>query len=223
MSDNALKTPFMQSLDTYVTNAVNQGLQSRGLSLPASVVSVDDTKTIVTVKFEIETQAPTAGGGVTSILQFPNVTCPVFGPQYLRYPIQVGDQGVCLAANAYLGQMAGFTTETATLTNPGNLSALVFFPIGNKTFEASENPDAAILYGPDGAIIRDTENTVHIKVDGQGNVIIWGAKSLSTDVNGYGQRITHTGGTSWRIDNYKTGATVTTVDHAINPPEIPPP
>ena len=223
MSDNALKTPFIQSLDTYVANSIAQSANSRGLSLPASVVSVDDTKTIVTVKFEIETQVPTADGSVTTLVQFPNVTCPVFGPQYLRYPIQVGDKGVCLAASAYLGQMAGFTTETATLANPGNLSALVFFPIGNQTFQAAENPDAAILYGPDGAIMRDTENTVHIKVDGQGNVIIWGAKSLSTDVNGYGQRITHTGGTSWRIDNYKTGATVTTVDHAINPPEIPPP
>jgi hypothetical protein len=218
MSDNALKTPFHRSLDLHSVNTYLELDNLKGMSLPASVVSVEESNTIVRVKFEVNTQV-----GTQQLLQLPEVTCPVFGPQYLRYPIQVGDQGVCLSATAYLGGVSGLGPGPATLAQPGNLGALVFFPVGNRNFTASENPNAAILYGPDGAIVRDEGNTTHIKVDGQGNVIIWGARSVSTDVHGYGQRITYTGGNSWQIDNYTQGASVTTVNHPVNQPEIPPP
>jgi phage baseplate assembly protein V len=44
---------------------------------------------------------------------------------------------------------------------------------------------------------------------------------LETDVAGYGEATNFEGGTSWRTDNYKQGATFSAaVEHGIQPPEV---
>lgn len=45
--------------------------------------------------------------------------------------------------------------------------------------------------------------------------------SYSWDVNGFGERWTHTGGTSWEHKTWQIGATVTNAPLSINPPEGP--
>lgn len=92
----------------------------------------------------------------------------MFGPEYVRYPIVVGCKGVVFPADAYLGGVSGIGGGTADLALPANLSALVFFPVGNSGWAASEAPTKLVLYGPDGAIIRtaDKASSLTVSMDG---------------------------------------------------------
>src|SRR5579864_2300143 len=110
-----------------------------GASLPCSVVAVSGS--IVTVKFEI-TDPP-----------LPNVTMPKAESEYVRAPTQVGDKGLVVPSDAYLGGVSGYG-GTASLALQANLSALVFLPVASKSFSAPDDANAVLIYGPDGAIIR---------------------------------------------------------------------
>jgi len=129
-----------------------------GQSLPATVVS--RTGGIVTVKFAL-----------TSPYTLPNVTVPIIGSEYVRLPIQAGCPGFVMTADAYLGGMSGLGGGTADLAPRGNLSMLVWTPIGNKAWSASEDDNALVLYGPDGTIIRNAAKTSGIAVKSTGTTI----------------------------------------------------
>jgi len=141
MSD-AQKTPLAQTLTAFAQTKIIDAYQLLGKGLPASVVSVSGA--IVTVKFEI-----------ASDYTLPQVTIPLFGPEYARYPIKAGDKGVVIPFDAHLGGMSGLGGGVAGLTQPANLSALVFLPIANTAW-VSVDPNAVTLYGPNGVVLRDT-------------------------------------------------------------------
>lgn len=147
MADNAQKTPIAQTLNRFADGKITSAAQLLGKSIPASAVSVDGTNTIVTVKLEVQ-GAP---------FKFPEITCPVYGPQWVRWPIQPGDPGVCFSSEYYLGGMSGLGGGVAGLNQMMNLGTLVWFPIGNANFNATDNAQAVVIYGPDGAIIRTTD------------------------------------------------------------------
>lgn len=212
MPDNAQKTPIQQSLSRFADNKIASAAQLLGKSVPATAVSVDATNTIVTVKLELQ-GAP---------FKFPQVTCPVYGPQWVRWPIQAGDPGVCFSSEYYLGGMSGLGGGVAGLSQMMNLGTLVWFPIGNANFDPTDNPQAVVIYGPDGFVLRDSSKTIATEGVG-GNVQNWGSLSYSWDVGGYGQRITKTAPNTWRIDNYVLGASVTTNNLPVHPPRIPQP
>lgn len=160
MADNAQKTWLPLSLNRLGQKKAAEAIQLLGKALPASVAAIPtEGVPIVTVKFEVNA-AP---------FTIPNVTCPLFGPEWIRYPIAVGTKGVVFPADAYLGGVSGLGDGVAQLGQlPGNLSALVFFPIANKGWQASEAPRSLVLYGPEGVIIRDAEKktTITLTVDG---------------------------------------------------------
>ena len=137
-----LRTPLAPALNEFASKAINDAFQLTGKGLPCSVVSVSGA--IVTVKFEIN-----------SAFTLPNVTMPLFGPEYIRYPIQKGDKGTVVPFDAYLGGMSGLGGGVADLTQRANLSTLVFLPIGNKLW-TSVDPNAVTIYGPNGVVLRDT-------------------------------------------------------------------
>jgi phage baseplate assembly protein gpV len=144
MSGNFQKTPFTDSMNRFAEGKAAAAIQLLGRELPCSVVSVNGA--IVTVKFEIQ----------SGVLTIPNVTVPLFGPEYIRYPIQPGDKGVVSSADAYLGGMSGLGGGTAELDQPpSNLSALWFMPIGNINW-TKVDPQAVVIYGPNGVVIRDS-------------------------------------------------------------------
>src|SRR5271157_5547466 len=95
MPTNVQKTPLGASLNIVGIRSANNAIQRLGKVMPCSVIAV--TGAIVTVKFEV-TAAP---------FTFPKVTMPVFGPEYIRYPIQIGDKGMAVSADVYIGQMSG--------------------------------------------------------------------------------------------------------------------
>ena len=78
-------------------------------------------------------------------------------------------------------------------------------------------PTNYVQFEDDGTI--NVVSSVKVKVSAP-DVIVHAVVSYAQDVNGYGQRITNTGGANYTIDNYTIGASVTTNNHPINPPEI---
>lgn len=138
----AQKTPLAQALSNFARNKAQSQIQLTGKALPAQVVAVDGA--IITVQFLLK-----------SVYTLPQIDCPLFGPEYIRYPIQPGNLGVVFPADFYLGGVSGLGGGAAGLSDPGNLSALVFFPIGNKTW-FSVDPDQVTIYGPNGVKLMDT-------------------------------------------------------------------
>lgn len=142
MSNNSQKTPLAQSLNRFAEKKWNDAFQLTGKALPCSVVSVSGA--IMTVKFEVNTT-----------FTLPNVTIPLIGPEYIRYPIQKGDMGVVFPADARLSGVSGIGGGVADLSMPANLTALVFLPCSNMNW-TTVDPQAVTIYGPNGVALRDT-------------------------------------------------------------------
>jgi hypothetical protein len=171
-SQNAQKTPIAVSLERWGQRKVQGVIALTGKALPASVVSVVSSG-IVTVKFNL-TNIP---------YTLPNVTVPLFGPEYIRYPIQPGCLGVVFPADAYLGGVSGLGGGTADLSQRANLTALVFFPIGNKGWSATDDANAVVIYGPDGVILRDSASKGKLQI--QPTVVEWNLPTgVSLVING---------------------------------------
>lgn len=136
------KLNFGGNMHRFADQKIADAMQMAGKVLPASVVSRSGN--MVTVSFLLR-DIP---------FMLPQVTLPLFGPQYIRYPMQPGDRGIVIPADTYLGGASGQGGGTADLTQPANLSALVFLPISHTEWE---NVDGQVLtlYGPEGVTIRD--------------------------------------------------------------------
>lgn len=159
MADNAQKTPLVETLNRFVDRKGALAEQMLGKAIPASVISLDPTNTIATVRFEIQSDVLTT---------LPEVTCPVFGPQYVRYPLKAGDKGYVLPSDYYMGGVSGLGGGTAVFERQGNLSNLVFFPVGNKEFEPTDDAEAYVAYGPNGVVLRTEDGTVKLILDRDG-------------------------------------------------------
>ena len=140
MSLTSQKIAFGRSLNRTIENTATDALQVLGQELPAEVVSINGK--IVTVKFDI-----------VSGYSLPNVTIPIIGSEYLREPIQPGCRGIVISVDAQIGRISGLGAQGYIgLVQPGNLSALVFVPVGNTNFFPVPS-DQAVLYGSNGAIL----------------------------------------------------------------------
>lgn len=170
---NTQKTPFQRVLNRIIEGRTSDILSLLGKSLPASVESIDATGTIVTCKFQVQTD-----------LTLPTVTVPVFGPEYIRYPIQAGCKGVLFAASTVLGGVSGLGNGLAPLTTPSNLSGLVFFPVGNSNFSNTDDPNFTVIYGPDGTIIRAASGTAKITVKKDEIDFVWSTFSMTMNSTG---------------------------------------
>ncbi|EEN8889751.1 hypothetical protein GJD23_22080, partial [Salmonella enterica subsp. enterica] len=139
------KLSFGGNMNNFADQKIAAAMQMAGKILPAEVVS--QSGKMVTVTFLLRDIPYT----------LPQLTIPLFGPQYIRYPMQKGDKGIVIPADAYLGGVSGLGGGTAELTPPANLSALVFLPISNTEWE---NVDGQVLtlYGPEGVTIRDAKS-----------------------------------------------------------------
>jgi hypothetical protein len=151
-ASNVQKTPFGKSMHDFVGAQSFDSLQLLGKDLPASVVSVDGS--IVTVKLEID-NAP---------FTLPQITVPLIGPEYLRFPIQPGCKGRVTSTDARIGAMTGLGLGTASLAPPGNLSALVFEPLGNADWTPPTDPNKLEGYGPAGVILRDSASNCTVVI-----------------------------------------------------------
>lgn len=173
--DLSQKLPLARSLNRIAEQQAQNAISILGKALPAQVTAVAGS--IVTIKFLVQSASMT----------LPNVTVPVAGSEYVRLPVQVGDLGVVFPADVFLGGVTGLGSGVASLSLPANLSALVFFPVGNKNFSATDDPKKIVLYGPNGGIIRSVDKSVEINVDKtsgavaiKGNLTVTGTISQGT-------------------------------------------
>ncbi len=143
-----LKIPLARTLPTLIETIVYQQIEQLGKALPGTVKTVSGS--IVGVNFEVQ-------GDNGLPLTLPVVKMPLFGPEYIRYPVQVGDKGVCFPCDVYIGQMTGLGTGSAVMRREPNLTNLVFFPVGNANWSIVDT-QAVTIYGPNGVVLRDSKS-----------------------------------------------------------------
>ena len=154
---NEQKTPMARSLPVFAQARALAEIAKRGLALPGHVTSI--TGQIVTVNFDVK--------GLT----LNQVQMPLFGPEYIRYPVQVGDKGVAFPASVYIGGVSGLGTGTADDTIQGNLSTLVWFPIANQAWATppGSNANTLAMYGHAGLLLLDSlagNSSIHMTATG---------------------------------------------------------
>jgi len=157
MPNDSQKTPFPRTLERVTLRKANAAIELLGKSLPASIVTVVSSG-IVVVKFEL-TNIP---------FTIPNLQVPVMGSEFIRLPLKVGMLGWVISADAYLGGMSGLGGGTADLSQRPGLSNLVWSPIGNTAWTATDDPNAVVIYGPDGVVVRTTDKNRTLKVTSSG-------------------------------------------------------
>lgn len=204
MSD-VQKVPLSRTLPALATQQALNELQKVGLRLPGHVVSVSGA--IVTVAFDVE--------GIT----LPNVTMAAQMSKYMRAPIQAGDLGYATTADAYLGGVTGLGGGTADSTPRGNLSMLVWVPLGNKSW-ATEDPTASFMSSVDGNFVVSAGNsgitmsyagTTLLQINTSGQVIINGRVFLNhihTNTAGSGGAGTYTAPSGGGLITGDSGAVV---------------
>lgn len=174
------KTPFSVSVNKLVERRITDALNNLGQELPCHIVAIDGA--IVTVNFDIQTPG----------LTFPSVQCTTIGSQYLRLPLQVGDKGVCIAADVRLGGVTGLgagAVASAPLADPSNLGSLTFLPLGNINW-AAVDPNAVVIVAPNGASLSTTDGTSSVIISESQISLTFGGNSVV--VNSSGVAITGT-------------------------------
>lgn len=136
---------FAKSMNNFAEEKIAEAMQLVGKVLPATIVR--QSGKMVTVSFSL-TNIP---------FTLPQVTIPLFGPQYVRYPMQPGDRGVVIPADTYIGGMSGLGGGVADLTQPANLSALVYLPISHTEWQDVDG-QVVTVYGPEGVTLRDSSS-----------------------------------------------------------------
>lgn len=172
MTDNSAKLWFQKNANQLAINRAQQAIENTGRALPCRVTKV--TGAIVTVAFEVNS-AP---------LTLPPITIPKAESPWIRMPTQVGDKGVTMPADVYLGGVSGLGGGVASMARPGNLTALVFVPISNSGSPPIDQ-NAAQVQGPNGAIIQTTDGVPSSVVTNQaGTTITFGEVSLVVNASG---------------------------------------
>lgn len=171
MADNAQKIPFGRSLQKFAARKIGDAVQLFGKSLPCTVVAVAGQ--IVTVNFDLNAEPFT----------FPNVTMPIATWIYDWIPVQVGDSGMTVACDVYLGGVSDLGGGVADLTEQANLSNLVFVPVASATWippkqlapKQQQTPDGdpnmRVVQGPDGVVIQNFEGSVFVRVSDKAKTI----------------------------------------------------
>lgn len=164
------KMNFGANMTRFAENKIAESQMMSGKVLPAAVVK--QSGKMVTVSILLRDVPYT----------IPLLTVPLFGPEYIRYPMQPGDKGIVIPAATYLGGVSGLGGGTADLTPPANLSALTFLPISNTEWQ-DVDPDVVTVYGPEGVTLRDagsnttfllTPESIAIVTPGQFKVTVGG-------------------------------------------------
>lgn len=166
MSSNYLKTPLVSGLSAGAKTQVQNAVMALGKALSCHVTAV--TGPMITVAFDVNTS-----------YNLPNVTIPLFGPEYIRYPIKDGDLGYVIPVDVPVGFTSGQAIGVPDLISvPANLEALFFMPIGNINWTVV-NPSAVTVYAPDGVVIRDTASDSVITLTPTGITIVAGGEGGS--------------------------------------------
>lgn len=145
MVDNVQKLPFGRAFQEGARRKVLEHIQLMSGRAPATLMkATDKTNTIWMVKFDTD-----------QTYTMPMITVPVHGSEFQRVPYQQGAKGFVGASDFETGNMTGLraTKSPVDFTRPGNLSSMVWHPLGNKDFKPAIDPNAHETYGADGGTV----------------------------------------------------------------------
>lgn len=182
--DFSKRFPVAENLSSIIDYRIKSSSQQTGYQLPCTVVSVDDTKGFVTVNFEVQ----------NTPFNLPQITIPVAGWEYIRFPIQVGDPGVTISADVDLISISGGKSRQPDFNPSSNLNTvLMFVPIRSEKNVVSPNPNATVIYGPDGVILLDyNDGTTHSTVTIGPTMVKMQNDSANIEISGGEIKITGT-------------------------------
>lgn len=161
---------LQQTLSQISQNRAQSRIHRMGRALPCTVKAVNGA--LVTVHFEINNPPFT----------LPDIEIPKAESPWIRMPTQVGDIGVTMAADAYIGALTLMGSGVATLAQPFSLSELVFVPI-SKNNDPPTDSSAAQISGPNGVICetRGTSYTSKVVVNAYGVSATFGSTTVKMD------------------------------------------
>ena len=163
---------MQRSLNQVAMRAAQEAIEKLGKCLPCTIIECAGQ--IVTVSFDPANTAPAL---------LPNLTVPVDSSAYDYVPYQKGDTGVVRPTDLYIGNISGLGNAQATNIPAANLSALVFTPVGKKSFTAA-NPNARIMQAPDGWVSQTTDGTeCSIVGNQQGITLTYGSTVITMDAS----------------------------------------
>ena len=163
---------FGNSLNQAAIARASDAIMRTGKSLPCIVQAVQGS--FVTVAFAVD-----ASPWVLQAVTIPKAEGP-----WIRSPTQVGDPGVAISADVFLGNISGQTAEVPNMRRPGNLGALMWLPVASKAYPAV-NPNQAIAVGPDGAVIGTADGSTQIAITNGIITITAGGKTWSFNGSGF--------------------------------------
>jgi hypothetical protein len=173
--DFSKRLPVAQNLATAIDWRIKTLTQLQGWELPCTVVAVDDSKGFVTVNFEVQNTPFT----------IPQITIPVIGWEYIRLPIQIGDRGITRKIDVEITSISGQGSTPPNISNAGNLTGvLAFAPIMNKEFVNSPDPNAVLIYGPNGVILRTVDGVGVVVINTDAIVLNYGGNTIVMNEDG---------------------------------------
>ena len=149
MSADYQKFSFQKNLGLIAQQQAKAVVSQLGQSLPCTVVSVAGY--MITVKIDL----------LAAAYNFPNITVPLAASRYTTEPIQQGDQGILIPCDASIAAISGQGSVSDT-SQPGNLSALIFQPVGNVKWNGT-NPQIHYITGLADVMLRDTAHQVTLE------------------------------------------------------------
>lgn len=168
MANNSDKLWLQKRLNEGAIQRAREAIHQIGRALPCTVTSVSGA--MVTVKFEVDSSPWT----------LPQITIPKAESNWVRMPTQVGDKGITVPADTYIGNISGTSSTIPKIdVRPANMAALVFMPVSN-SHSPPPDQNAATVQGPNGAIIQTTTGTASsITTDTSGTVVTYGSNTVT--------------------------------------------
>jgi hypothetical protein len=146
------KLDLRQALGEGAIRRTLDQLQLQGKDLVAKVSKINPVQgskqnnAIVEVEFQTDKS-----------FTLPKIQVPVYGFEWHRYPIKVGDQGAVKAGSVDNGQVSGLgASGPSGFVTPGNLAPLFFQAMGNVNWSSMDDLTAHLIYGDTGTVNRDT-------------------------------------------------------------------
>lgn len=179
MANNAQKQFFARQLHQFGDDKVQTWVFQQQKALPCTVESISGA--LVKVSFQVN-WAP---------FTLPKVLMAKAQSAWSREPTQVGDKGLAVPCDIYLGGQTGLGGGVADGFYRGNLSCLIFQPVSNKNF-SNLDPNIHYIIGPGGAILQTEDGTVTIKalptgvqvIDSNGNTIKTSSSGIAVNPSG---------------------------------------
>ena len=140
-----LKNPQYVTIPSAIQNKVVDAIRLQGKNLSCHVTAVQGA--LITVQFDLN-----------DIYTLPQITVPLFGPEYIRYPIKASDLGFVMAVDVSTSYTSGQGGSAPNLSDPAPLEALYFMPIGNKNW-STVNPSQVTIYAPQGVLLENFPST----------------------------------------------------------------